>query len=167
MSDLKEIRPEDISGNVFDLIGKKWMLITASSESGFNTMTASWGGMGVLWGKPVAFCFVRPQRYTYKFMERSGYYSLSFYDEAYRSALELCGTKSGRDCDKVKESGLTPVFGGESIYFEQSNLVLICKKLFADDFRPANFIDSSIELNYPGKDYHRAYIGEIVRVLSK
>ena len=167
MSEFHEIRPTDIRGNVFDQIGDRWMLVTAGDRRKFNTMTASWGGMGILWGRPVAFSFIRPQRYTYGFLQNSGFYTLSFYDGKYRDALSLCGTKSGRDCDKVKEAGLTPVFGDHSVYFGEANLVLVCKKLYEQPMDPACFLDPSIERNYPDKDYHRIFVGEITQVLVR
>lgn len=167
MGDFKIIEPSKISGNAFDLIGRQWMLITAGDKSGFNTMTASWGGMGVLWGGPAAFCFVRPQRYTDVFLKKSGFFSLSFYDERYRKALSLCGSKSGRDCDKVSEAGLTPVFGDGTVYFEQARLVLICRKLYAATIDPERFVVPDIEKNYPAHDYHNVYIGGIEKALAR
>ena len=164
---LKIIDIEQITDNVFKLIDKDWMLITAGSAEDFNTMTASWGGLGILWKKPIAICFVRPQRYTYKFMENCKFFTLTFFQEKDRSILNFCGTKSGRDVDKVKATGLTPLFterGG--IYFEQARLVLECKKLYSDNIQPENFIYREIDKNiYPTKDYHRFYIGEIVSSL--
>ncbi len=166
---MNRIKPQDIKGNVFDAIGRKWMLITAGDKTGFNTMTASWGGMGVLWGKNVSFCFVRHERYTYGFMEKGDYYTLSFYGEEYREQLNLCGTKSGRDIDKVKETGFTPVFADcGAPYFAEAELVLVCKKLYSEEFKPELFVDPSVrEACYPDEDYHRAYVGEIIEVLQK
>lgn len=164
----RKISPNDITGNIFDMVGNKWMLITAGNEEKLNTMTASWGTAGVLWGKPVTFCFVRPNRYTYGFMEAGDYYTLSFYGEEYRDALRLCGTKSGRDMDKVAAAGLTPAFADcGAPYFEEAELVLVCRKLYTDDFKPELFCDPEIERNYPHKDYHRIYVGEIIEVLEK
>lgn len=167
MSAFKEISPGDIKGNIFDMVGREWMLVTAGKPGSFNTMTASWGGAGVLWNKPVAFSFIRPQRYTYQFMEKNDYYTLSFYDEKYRSALNLCGTCSGRDVDKVKEAGLTPAFCGDAVYFEEAKLVLVCRKLYAQNMTTDSFIDKNIAATYTGGDLHRTYVGEIVKVLIK
>lgn len=167
MTTFKEIDPKAITDNPFTLIGSDWMLITAGTPDRFNTMTASWGGLGVLWKKQVAFCFIRPTRYTYEFIERSEHFTLSFFSRRYRSALNLCGTKSGRDVDKAAETGLTPAFGDGTVYFTQARLVLECRKLYFQDFSPARFLDSSIEELYPQKDYHRMYVGEIERVLRK
>lgn len=167
-SEFKNIDPEQIGDNVFKLIDKDWMLITAGKKDSFNTMTASWGGLGVLWHKPVAFCFVRPNRHTYGFMEREQYYSLSVYPEKHRKALELCGSKSGRNVDKVKETGLTPLSGiTGAVYFEQARLVLECRKIYYHDIDPRKFLDPEIHKNYPIKDYHRMYVGEVLNCLAK
>jgi flavin reductase (DIM6/NTAB) family NADH-FMN oxidoreductase RutF len=159
---------DKLNENVFSLIDKDWMLITAGVKNSFNTMTASWGGLGILWNRPVAFSFVRPTRHTYGFMEKNDGYTLSFYSQEYRKALELCGSKSGRDIDKVKEAGLTPLTGQTgAIYFEQARLVLECRKIYFQDIEPQKFLDTEIIKNYPLKDYHRMYVGEIVNCLIK
>lgn len=169
MSNFREIKPEQIVDNVIKLIGKDWMLITAGKASDFNTMTASWGGLGNLWNGPVCFVFVRPQRYTFQFMERDTHFTLSFFDESYRKALTFCGTKSGRDVDKVAATGLTPATGvTDGVYFEEARLVLECRKLYAQDFAAENFIDASIvKAHYAAQDFHRLYVGEIVRCLVR
>ena len=165
----RKIDPREIDGNVFRRIGDQWMLVTAGDKTACNTMTASWGGLGVLWNEPVATAYVRPQRYTKGFMDARPYFSLSFYGEEYRKALALCGTKSGRDMDKVKECGFTVEYGiGDTPYFAEAELVLICEKLYADELREEKFIDPSVgEKNYPQKDWHTFYIGKIVEVLKK
>lgn len=152
-----------LSENIFTLLDKDWMLITAGNNKDFNTMTASWGGFGILWRKPVATIYVRPQRFTYQFVEREEVFSLSFFGKGYRKALNICGTKSGRDCDKVSEAGITPVLTpGNSIAFQEARIILECKKLYADNIEPQLFIDGSIDGSiYPTKDYHRFYIAEI------
>ena len=168
MAKLREITPEQIQDNPIKLIGKEWMLITAGQESQFNMMTASWGGVGFLWGMPVSFCFVRPQRYTYEFMEAYTNYTLSFYGSKYRDMLNLCGTKSGRDIDKVTATGLTPVTGSSgAVYFAEARLVIECRKLYTHDFEAQKFLDPDIPPKiYAAGDYHRMYVGEILRCLS-
>jgi len=161
----KETKPELLKDNPFKLIGSDWMLITAGTPESFNTMTASWGGLGILWERKVATCFIRPTRHTFEFAERSPHFTLSFFEEQYRKALNYCGTHSGRDTDKVKESGLTPVKENDYVYFEQARLVLACRKLYYQDIGPERFLDPKIESMYPQKDYHRMYIGEIVKCL--
>lgn len=162
----KEVNIKNFSFEPFKRIGDDWMLITAGDEQKYNTMTASWGGLGVLWNKNVTFSFVRPQRYTFEFLTKSAYYTLSFYDEKYRKALVTCGNKSGRNSNKIKEAGLTPSFSEKAPYFKEANIVFICKKLHEQFIDPSCFVDSSIEIHYPEKDYHKIFVGEIVKVLN-
>ena len=163
-----QIEPKEIADNPFKLIGSDWMLITAGDEKKCNTMTASWGGVGVLWNKPVSFIFVRPQRYTREFIEREQAYSLCFFEDGFRPQLSYLGTASGRDEDKIGKAGLTTTFEGGVPYFEQARLVLICKKSYRDDLKADCFLDAEADARcYPEKDYHRMYVGEIVKVLKK
>jgi len=163
MTDRRIIKPEEIEDNVFKLIGTEWMLVTAGDIKSFNMMTASWGGLGVLWSKNVCFIFIRPSRYTYGFIEKSNTYTLSFFEPKYKHVLNLCGTKSGRDCDKVKETGISPAeTKSGSIYFTEARLVIECKKIYYQDLEPANFLEPDISANYPEKDYHRMFVGEVI-----
>lgn len=165
---LKRIDINDVKQSATKLIGKDWMLITAGNSEKCNTMTASWGGLGELWNKPVAFIFVRPTRYTYELIEQEKFFTLCFFEEKYRQVLQLCGTISGRKTNKISDSGLTPVTSENgSIYFQEAKLVLECKKLYYSDLNPDNFLDEKIEKHYPHKDYHRAYVGEIVNAYMK
>lgn len=163
----KEVDIKDTSFPVFKFIGDEWMLITSGDKDSFNTMTASWGGIGVLWNKPVAFSFIRPQRYTFDFVEKNEYFTLSFFNDDMKSALTLCGSKSGRDIDKVKQAGLIPKFNLNVPYFEQAKMVLLCRKLYGQFMTPESFMDSKLNEFYPQKDYHKMYIGEIVKTLIK
>lgn len=165
MNTFKETKPEDITDNPFKLIGKDWMLVTAGNRTSYNTMTAAGGSMGTLWGRKVCFSFIRPPHYTYEFMEKADFYTLSFFEEQYRDILTYCGTKSGRDVNKVEDTGLTPVFDDNTIYFAEARLVLICKKIYFQDIIPGHFLDAKIEESYPLQDYHRMYVGEIVKCL--
>ncbi len=165
----KKITPESIDDNVFSAIGNDWMLITAGKPESYNTMTASWGTMGILWNLPIAICFIRPQRYTYGFAEKADFFTLSFFEEKFRDILRFCGSKSGRDYDKAAETGLK-TFATENgnVGFEQSRLIIECKKIYADNIEPENFIvNELIRKNYPKKDFHRFYIGEVRDVLVK
>lgn len=164
----EKIDPKSLDQNVFSLIGEQWMLITAGTGEKCNTMTASWGGLGVLWGKPVATVYIRPQRYTLEFVEREERFTLAFFGEEYRKALALCGAKSGRDIDKVKECGFTVETADGAPYFAQADLVLVCRKAYWQDMDPTHFLDGEIDGKwYPEKDYHRIFIGEIETVLKK
>lgn len=166
MNEFKTISPYEMEGNPFQMIDKQWMLVTAGNEESANTMTASWGGLGYLWRKPVSFVFIRPTRYTYEFTEREDCYSLCFFSEEYRDALKLCGTVSGRDRDKIAECNLTLRYDAEAPYFDEAETVIICRKMAAQDIDPACFIDPAVEDCYHN-DYHRVYTGEILRVMTR
>lgn len=166
-SEFNKIKPRDLQENAIQLIGYDWMLVTAGNVEDYNTMTASWGGLGMLWNKPVVFIFVRPQRYTYEFMEREEFFTCTFFKEEHRDKLTFCGTYSGRDYDKAKEVNLTAAATPDSVYFEESRVVIECKKLYFQDIDPSNFIDKSINNHYPNNDYHRMYIGEITNFWVK
>ncbi|MDO4462007.1 MAG: flavin reductase [Bacteroidia bacterium] len=156
--------------DALNLIGKQWMLVTAGSKDSYNTMTASWGGIGWLWNKAVAFVFVRPERYTHEFIEKNDRLTLSFYTEEYRSALQLCGTKSGRDTDKAAETGLTPLsLESGAMTFEQARLTLDCKKLFKASMEEANFLDKELVERWYGAHggMHDVYVVEIETVYEK
>ena len=165
---MEHITPYELNDNLFHLIDKEWMLVTARDpETGcINTMTASWGGCGILWNKPVAFVFIRPQRHTYTFTEMAEGLTLSFFGEEYRAALRLCGTVSGRDCDKIAEAKLTPVSVGERAAFAEARMVFSCRKLYADDLKENAFVDAALLSNYKAGDYHRMYICEIEDIIK-
>ena len=169
MGKFREVKPDQITDNVIKLIGKDWMLITAGTLAKFNMMTASWGGMGNLWNGPVAFAFVRPQRYTFPLMEENAHFTLTFYDDGYRDVLNFCGTQSGRDVDKVAATGLTPVQGiTGAVYFAEARLVLECRKVYAQDLKGENFVvPGMVDKFYAARDFHRLYVGEIVRCLVR
>ena len=168
MANWKSITPEQLTGNTFSMIGKDWALVTAGTTEKVNTMTVSWGGLGIMWGKPVAFVFIRPQRYTKEFIDNGETFSLSFYDEDKRDMLSFMGSHSGKDLDKIKEKNLTVSFQGETPFFEEANTVLCLKKLYAQEMTQDSFLDTSCtEKWYPGNDYHTMYVCEITDVLIK
>ena len=169
MTDFSPINPEALGDNVFKLLDKDWMLVTAGTLDHYNTMTASWGHMGIMWNLPVAIAWIRPQRYTFQFTERYSHYTLSFFTEEYRKALQFCGTKSGRDYDKAKETGLTPAATENgNVFFQEARLVMECRKLYAGDLKEENFIVPQLATkHYPTKDFHRFYMGEVQKVLSR
>ena len=167
----KNIDPRELTDNFFEAIGKEWMLVTAGNKEKFNMMTASWGCIGWLWNKPVAVAFIRPERFTHEFIEKEDRLTLCFLGESeeMRKAYALCGAKSGRDCDKVSETGLTPADFGGSVAFEEADLVLVCRKLYSYDLTESGFLtDDGIPAQFFASDpYHRAYISEIVGVYVK
>lgn len=169
MQGFRKIAPEEIPGNIIQKVSKEWMLITAGNKEKFNMMTASWGGLGVLYSKPVAICFINPARYTYQVMEESnGTYTLTFYGQEHKDALKYCGTKSGRDEDKVKGSGLTPVQVGEgAMAFREAVLVIECRKLVSQSIS-LDAINNVQERNSrASQPMHKMYIGEIINVWVK
>lgn len=161
---LTQINPQELNFNPFAAIGKQWMLVTAGDETKVNTMTASWGGVGVLWNRNVVTCYIRPQRYTREFMDAQEYFSLSFLPEKHRKELTYCGRNSGRDVDKITQTGLTLCNEFEAPCFEEADTVLICKKLYVGEIKPECILRTEIDsTNYPDKDYHIVYIAEIVK----
>lgn len=162
------IQPCDIRENLFTAVGDDWMLITAQNGEGkINTMTASWGGFGILWGRPVCVCVIRPQRHTLSFVNDAEGLTLTFLKDGCREALKLCGTKSGKDGDKITEAGLHPVIDGGYAYFEEARMVVFGKKLYVGEFKEENFLDRSIiDSKYPLRDYHKVFICEITKVLE-
>lgn len=164
----KEIKPEELQKNPFTMIGKEWMLITAEKEGTVNTMTASWGGVGVMWGKNAAFIVIRPQRYTKEFIDAADHVSLSVLDETHRKTLAYLGSVSGRDEDKISKSGLTVARADHVPYFEEANTVIIGRKLYAQEYCSDCFLDKEADEKwYPAGDYHTMYILEIEKILVK
>ncbi len=161
----KLIKPEELQVNPFNDIGNRWMLLAAGDESSFNFMTVSWGMLGVIWSKPAVQAYVRDSRFTKELMDKHDSFSLSVLKPGYEKALQIAGSKSGRDIDKVKETGLTPVFQGEVPMFEEAEYTIISKKVYTDFMPAGNFIDKNIiEKAYPGGDFHTLYIGHITEV---
>ena len=152
--------------NAFDKIGKQWMLITASDGEKVNAMTASWGGLGVIWGKNVAYIFVRESRYTKEFIDKNDTLSLAFFGEDQRAMLGYMGKVSGRDEDKIAKMGLNVEFKDGIPVFKEAEQTLLCKKLYAGEINPKDFVDSEIDGKwYENKDYHTMYIVEILDVV--
>lgn len=164
---MKELNVKQLPDNFFTTIGKEWMLVTAGTKEHFNTMTASWGCVGWLWNKPVAVIFIRPERYTHEFIEQNETLTLSFlgHEEEMRKAYNICGSRSGRDTDKMALTGLKPIATPSgNVTFEQARLTLECRKLYKNRMLPDSFLDSNIAQWYgEGKGgYHDIYILEIV-----
>lgn len=164
----KEISPQDLKENVFKLIGKDWLVVCGEQAGKVNAMTASWGGMGVLWNLPVAFIFIRPQRYTKEFVDGAKGFTLSVFEETKRDVLNYLGTVSGRKEDKIKKARLTTLSSDGFTYFAQARLAFLCRKLYEQDMKEACFIDHACaEKCYPQKDYHTLYVAAIEKVLVR
>jgi flavin reductase (DIM6/NTAB) family NADH-FMN oxidoreductase RutF len=148
----------------------QWMLLTSGDFAGdkFNTMTVGWGSIGYLWRKPFVQIVVRPVRYTYQFMEEFDTFTLCAFPDMYHSALQHLGTKSGRNGNKIAEAGLTPIASTKIAApgYVEANLIIECRKIYWDDINPQNFLDPELDKNYPRKDYHRIYFGEILALFG-
>lgn len=168
MGNFKEVKLSEIPFAPFDIKNKEWMLITAEKDGKVNTMTASWGGFGVMWNKEIVWIVIRPQRYTKEFVDNSESFSLSFLGNDHKKVLGYLGKVSGRDEDKIKESGLTISFDNNVPYFEESHTVIFAKKLFEQPLTEDSFIDKKIINDwYPERDYHILYMAEITKVITK
>ena len=152
---------------IFSQFDKKWALLTAGDKENFNTMTISWGGLGTLWGKPVATTYVRTSRYTHDYMDQNDYFTVSFYPEEYKSVLGVLGSKSGRDIDKMHASGLNAKELENSMTFEEAEVTLVCKKLFKQELAVENMLDEGVKAFYSGDAVHDMYIGEVVEIIKK
>jgi flavin reductase (DIM6/NTAB) family NADH-FMN oxidoreductase RutF len=154
----------DFNLNIFQAWDRGWYLLTAGdfTSGRYNTMTVSWGSMGIMWNKPFIQVVVRPQRYTFEFIEQFPTFTLSAFDKQYRKALNLLGDKTGRDCDKIAESGLVPEAASTVAApgFQQADLVIECEKMYYDNLEPGHFLSEQIAPHYHG-DFHRVYYGEI------
>ncbi len=164
---LKEIDVRQLKKSPVEMIANDWALLTAGNIGDWNTMTVSWGMVGELWGKDVVACFVRPQRHTFGYMENNDTFTLSFFGGNYKKELGICGSKSGRDTDKAKETGFIPISVEKSVTFEQAEVVFVLKKIAVDTIDKSGFIDESIMNNYAAGDFHKIYIGQIEKVYIK
>ena len=152
---------------IFSQFNDKWALLCAGTPDSFNAMTISWGGMGTLWFKPVVTVYVRPDRYTYQFMEKSDYFTISFYPEANRRDLTTMGSLSGRDGDKLARTGLTAKAVGNAVTFEQAEITLLCQKIYHQDMAAENMDANIAEEYYSDAQPHRMYIGEVMEIIRK
>ncbi len=158
---------EELSFNPFEKIGKDWALVSAGTKQKANTMTVSWGGVGVLWGRNVAYIFVRDSRYTKEFIDSGDFFSISFLDKSYKKALDYCGSHSGRTEDKMSNAGLTWNYKLSIPYIDEGNLILLCQKLSATRLTEDSFLSPDIKKWYADGDMHTMYVGEILEVLAR
>lgn len=149
------------------ILDKEWAVLTCGEKDKYNSMTISWGSIGTLWHKPVVTVYVRPNRYTYEFMENHEYYTISFYDDAYKSDLTLLGTKSGRDVNKVELTNLTPEFLSNGISFKEAKLTIVCKKIYSQDLNIENIPKSEVDKFYNEEPLHRMFIGEVIDIIDR
>ena len=146
---------------------KDWMLLTAGTLENHNTMTIAWGAYGGMWNKNIVITAVRPTRHTFRFTEEMDHFTLAFLPESHRDAFKICGSRSGRDGDKIKAAGLTPQpFGDQLVSFAEASLVMTCRKIYYQDLDPRHFLADDIAKHYDN-DYHRLYMGEVLSIYKK
>lgn len=151
--------------DALEIFHKEWALLTAGREGKFNTMTIGWGGLGTLWGKPVVTVYVKPVRYTHRFMEENDYFTLSFYPETCRRALTLLGTLSGRDTDKVARAGLTPLFLEKGVTFREAHTTIVAKKIYHQTLDLGTMPEEALQKYYQNESAHTMFIGEVTEIL--
>lgn len=149
----------------FKVFDDEWALVTAGNQDDFNTMTISWGGLGTLWNKSVATIYVKPIRYTYEYLEKNDYFTVSFYPSQYKKDLGVLGSKSGRDGDKVALTSLTPDYLENGVTFKEASRTLVCKKIYWQDLDVKTMPKEAIDKYYIEEEPHRMYIGEVVAVI--
>lgn len=158
---------EQLEFNPFEKIGKEWALVSAGSRQKANTMTVSWGGVGVLWGKNTAFIFIRDSRYTKEFVDNCDFFSVSFMGKEYKDALNYCGSHSGRNEDKIANAGLTWNYKHSIPFIDEGNFIMLCQKLSATRITEDSFLSPEIKKWYADGDMHTMYIGEIIEVMAR
>lgn len=165
---MKEINIKDLNLNPFEL-QNTWALLSAKDENEYNAMTVSWGSFGILWEKPTATLYIRPERYTKKLLDKNDYYTISFFDKEYKKDLGILGTISkNTDPNKMEKVSLTKEEKDNIVYFKEAKLVLICKKIYVNQINKDGIKDKIIiDKMYPNNDYSYSYIGEIEKVLVK
>ncbi len=155
----------EFTTDIFSAFDKKWALLTAGNRDNFNTMTISWGALGTIWGKPTATVYVRTSRYTHEFMDKYDCFTVSFYPESCRKTLGILGTKSGRDMDKMRASGLTPIEAGESMSFAEAECTLVCRKMYMQSLDVDRIPKEIVQKLYATDAPHDMYLGEVVEIL--
>lgn len=173
---MREINYRDLRINPMTVFGDEWFALAAGNEAdGCNAMTIAWGHIGALWERgthtnrlPTTVVYVRPSRYTKEFMDREPMFTLSLFEGEKKKALGYIGSHSGRDGDKLASAGLEPIYADGTVYFRDAKFVLICRKLYSAPLQEEGFVDRGlIDFNYPMRDFHQMYIGEIVKVLTE
>ncbi len=160
----KEISAKEIDSNFIKAISEEWMLVSAGNKEKYNMMTASWGFAGEMWGNDVMMTVIRPQRYTMEFINGNDYFTLCFMGDK-KDIHKICGSKSGRDVDKMNIEGLTPVFSDGTVYFNEARLIIVCKKQYVQQMDENSFTDKEPLEHWYNGDLHYMIIGKIEKVL--
>lgn len=165
---MKEIKINEFDTNIFTFFDEDWVLINSYNDEKVNTMTASWGGLGTLWNKPVAYLFVRPQRFTQELLPNNEYFSVSVMDKSYKKDLGYLGSASGRDEDKLEKVGLTTEFleNGAPI-IKEARMNIVMRKLYMQQMTEDSFVDESlVDVNYANRDFHYLYVAEVLNIIE-
>jgi flavin reductase (DIM6/NTAB) family NADH-FMN oxidoreductase RutF len=169
LNNFQRIDPKQISKNPISLFGENWFVVSCGDSLKFNEMTISWGALGFGWDVPTVTVYIRNTRFTYQFIDKGNYFVLNSFDEKYREKVRYIGSHSGRNTDKVKETGLTPRFTPlGNPYFEEARLVIECEKIYFDNIERGQLFQQG-QKNYSAdpKEAHRMFIGKIVNVWEK
>lgn len=167
---LQRVDLDTMTPEVFRVFSEQNALLTAGDKEGCNTMTIGWCQLGCIWNLPVCTVYVRPERYTYQFIESHDYFTISILPASEKKTMALCGSKSGRDVDKISECGLTVRYGaGDAPFFEEAQWVLVCRKLYAQDMEPSCTLEEAAILPFYGKrgGWHRSYTGQVVEAYKQ
>ncbi|MFN3411682.1 MAG: flavin reductase [Exilispira sp.] len=168
MGNFKSSNPFSFSDNLLNRINKKWFLITSGDLSNYNMMTASWGMFGILWNKPVAQVFIRPSRYTFEYVNKNDFFSICFFEDSYKDILQLLGSKSGRDFNKMHIDRLSPInYQDKTIFFKEASEILILKKLLVIPLDSSRITTDVKEDFYKENDFHFIFLAQIVDYLTK
>ena len=167
---LRAVDPKTLKPEVYQAFGTQYALLTAGDRDCCNTMTIGWCQLGRLWNQPVCTVYVRPERYTYEFTEKHDYFTVSVMPLEAKQTMAFCGSKSGRDVDKIKECGLTLCYGKEDApFFDEAELVLVCKKIYMQDLEPNGVLEDEKILSFYGENggWHRMYVGRVEEAYLK
>ena len=167
---LRAVDPKTLKPEVYQAFGTQYALLTAGDRDCCNTMTIGWCQLGRLWNQPVCTVYVRPERYTYEFTEKHDYFTVSVMPLEAKQTMAFCGSKSGRDVDKIKECGLTLCYGKEDApFFDEAELVWVCKKIYMQDLEPNGVLEDEKILSFYGENggWHRMYVGRVEEAYLK
>lgn len=167
----REINPFDYAGDIAKAL-PGGILLTSEAEDCVNAMTIGWGTLGVEWGVPIFVAYVRSSRFTYELIERTGEFTvcapIGELSTEMKKALALCGSKSGRDVDKIAKAGLHVVEADivRPPALKEFPLTLECRVVYSVE-QTVKDISSRFGKFYPAEGDHSAphvaYYGEIVK----
>lgn len=158
---------KEFNVSAFDCFDKGWAVLSAGNMDDYNCMTISWGSLGTLWRRPVVTVYVRPSRYTWEYMEKNEFFTVSFFDGRCREDLTTLGTLSGREGDKVSKTSLTPepVFTA-GVTFKEAGRSLICRTIYRQELDRDSMCKEILEGFNIMEEPHYMYIGEVMDIIE-